>query len=319
MSILVLHKSNASRRGHLAKAAEYAKKNGDRLLLVVKDPTWEKEFADVVVSVDTTDIEATVAAVRTLSAAEPEPIRAVAAFVGHSVPAAAAVAADLGLPFVGEQVARTVRDKYAMREVFASGNVPQPVYGPARTLDEAVTQAARIGFPLVLKPLIDNDSGYFRRVDDVAELTGHFPVVQRGAWSGIAHNLLYSWTARTAPTPATDCPVRNTKKMQGPATGSLRRLGCSAAPGSADRAVGAPPAALLAPCQYVRPGRRDAPGRADPPRRHGHGGRHRPGHRHLQDALARRPVLRRRDRLHVPVAAGRPLHPGRSALLRRTG
>lgn len=197
MSILVLHKSNASRRGHLAKAAEYAKKNGDRLLLLVKDLTWEKEFADVAVSVDTSDIEATVAAARALAASEPEPIRAVAAFVGHSVPAAAAVAADLGLPFVGEQVARKVRDKYAMRESFASGNVPQPVYGLARTLDEAVTQAARIGFPLVLKPLIDNDTGYFRRVDSVAELTEHFPVVQRGAWSGIAHNPLYAWMVET--------------------------------------------------------------------------------------------------------------------------
>ncbi|MFF3892706.1 ATP-grasp domain-containing protein [Streptomyces sp. NPDC001812] len=197
MSILVLHKSNVSRRGHLAKAAEYAKRNGDRLLLAVKDPTWEKEFADVVVSVDTSDIEATVAAVRALAATEPEPLRAVAAFVGHSVPAAAAVAADLGLPFVGEQVARTLRDKYAMREAFSSGNVPQPVHGLARTLDEAVTQAARIGFPLVLKPLIDNDSGYFRRVDDVAELTEYFPVVQRGAWSGIAHNPLYDWMVET--------------------------------------------------------------------------------------------------------------------------
>ncbi|MFG3048630.1 ATP-grasp domain-containing protein [Streptomyces sp. NPDC048241] len=197
MSVLVVHKSNASRRGHLVKAAEYAKKHGDRFLLVVNDPTWEHELADVVVSVDTSDIEATVAAVRALAATEPEPIRAVAAFAGHGVPAAAAVAADLGLPFVGEQVARTVRDKYAMREAFASQNVPQPAYGLARTIDEAVTQAARIGFPLVLKPLIDNDSGYFRRVDDVAELTEHFPVVQRGAWSGIAPNPLYAWMVET--------------------------------------------------------------------------------------------------------------------------
>ncbi|WP_327268242.1 ATP-grasp domain-containing protein [Streptomyces sp. NBC_01218] len=193
MSILVLHRSNASRRGHLAKAAEYAKRHGDRLLLVVKDPTWEKGFADVTVSVDTSDVEATVAAVRTLAATEPEPIRAVVAFVGHSVPAAAAVAADLGLPFVGERTARTVRDKYAMRRAFAAANVPQPEHGLARTLDEAVAEAARIGFPLVLKPLIDNDSGYFRRVDDVAELTEHFPVVQRGAWSGIVHNPHYAW------------------------------------------------------------------------------------------------------------------------------
>ncbi|MET9697964.1 ATP-grasp domain-containing protein [Streptomyces sp. NPDC006529] len=193
MSILILHTSNASRRTHLARAAKYAKDHGERLLLIVKNPTWESEFADVVLPVDTSDIEATVSAVRELAASEPEPIRAVAAFVGHSVPAAAAVAAELGLPFIGEHAARTVRDKYAMRRAFGAENVPQPAYGLARTLEEALTESARIGFPLVLKPLVDNDTGYLRRVDDIDELTEHFATIQRGAWAGIENNPLYAW------------------------------------------------------------------------------------------------------------------------------
>ncbi|WP_371617706.1 ATP-grasp domain-containing protein [Streptomyces sp. NBC_00454] len=196
MTILVLHKSNASRRRHLARAAEYAKDHGERLLLFVKDPTWETEFADAVVSVDTTDIKATVAAARELAISEAEPIRAVAAFVGHSVPAAAAVAAELGLPFISEQAAQTVRDKYAMRQAFDSENIPQPTYGLARTLDEAITQSARIGFPLVMKPLVDNDTGYLRRVDDIDELTEHFATIARGAWAGIEHNPLYEWAVK---------------------------------------------------------------------------------------------------------------------------
>ncbi|MBT2492937.1 ATP-grasp domain-containing protein [Streptomyces sp. ISL-96] len=159
----------------------------------MKDPTWENEFADVVLSVDTSDIKATVAAVRDLAASEPEPIRAVAAFVGHSVPAAAAVASELGLPFISEHAAHTVRDKYAMRRAFDSENIPQPVYGLARTVEEALTQSARIGFPLVMKPLVDNDTGYLRRVDDIDELTEHFATIQRGAWAGIEHNPLYEW------------------------------------------------------------------------------------------------------------------------------
>lgn len=193
MSILVLHKPNASRRKHLERAAEYADRNGERLLLVAKGLTWENALADAVVPVDTSDVRATVAAVRELSASEPEPVRAVAAFVGHSVPAAAAVAAELGLPFVGERAAQTVRDKYAMREAFAAQGVPQPLYGLARTFDEAVVQAERIGFPLVMKPVVDNDTGYLRRVDDAAELAAHFETVQRGAWSGIEGNPLYDW------------------------------------------------------------------------------------------------------------------------------
>ncbi|MFJ8748409.1 ATP-grasp domain-containing protein [Streptomyces sp. NPDC102441] len=193
MSILVLHKSNASRRKHLARAAEYAKENGERFLLLVKDPTWEHEVADVVVSVDTSDIQATLAAVRDLAASEPEPIRAVAAFVGHSVPAAAAVAYELGLPCVSEQAAHAVRDKYAMRQAFDSADIPQPVYGLARTVEEALDLAARIGFPLVVKPLIDNDTMYLRRVDDSEELTEHFATIQRGGWSGIKDDPLYGW------------------------------------------------------------------------------------------------------------------------------
>lgn len=193
MSILVLHKSNASRRRHLARAAEYAREHGERLLLLVKDPTWETECADVIVSVDTTDIGATIAAVRELAASEQEPIRAVAAFVGHSVPAAAAVASELGLPFISEQAALTVRDKYAMRQAFEAEGIPQPAYGLARTLAEATVEAERIGFPVVLKPLVDNDTGYLRRVDDIDELTEHFATIQRGAWAGIVQNPLYVW------------------------------------------------------------------------------------------------------------------------------
>ena len=193
MSILVLHKSNASRRRHLARAAEYAKEMGERLLLVVNQPGEESEFADVVLAVDTSDVGATVAAVRELARSEPEPIRAVVAFVGHSVPAAAAVAAELSLPFVSEQAARTVRDKYAMRRAFGAQGIPQPVHGLARSVEEAVEQAARIGFPLVLKPIVDNDTGYLRRVNDVAELTEHFATIQRGAWKGIEHHPLYAW------------------------------------------------------------------------------------------------------------------------------
>ncbi|WP_249028306.1 ATP-grasp domain-containing protein [Saccharopolyspora spinosa] len=116
-----------------------------------------------------------------------------AAFREHSVPAAAAVAAELGLPFVSEQAAQTVRDKYAMREALDAENIPQPGYGLARTIEEAMEQAARIGFPMVLKPLIDNDSMYVRRVDDRDELVEHFAGIQRGAWGGSASDPLYAW------------------------------------------------------------------------------------------------------------------------------
>ncbi|WP_328647497.1 ATP-grasp domain-containing protein [Amycolatopsis sp. NBC_00348] len=191
MSILILHTANASRRRHLGRAAEYAKRHGERLILIVENPTWEREFADRVVAADTSDIAKTVAAARALVEDEPEPVRGVVTFVEHSVPAAAAVAADLGLPFIGERTARVARDKYAMRQAFAAGDVPQPAFGLAGTVDEAVVTAGRIGFPLVMKPLIGGGSMYVRRVDDLAELAEHFEPIRRGAWDAFRYDPLH--------------------------------------------------------------------------------------------------------------------------------
>jgi biotin carboxylase len=191
MSILVLHTSSASRRKHFARAAAYARQHGERFLLIVQKPTWEAEFVDRVVAADTSDIKATVAAARALVADEQEPVRGVVTFVEHSVPAAAAVAASLGLPFISERTAQVARDKYAMRVAFAAEDVPQPGFGLARTVDEARGTAERIGFPLVMKPLIGGGSMYVRRVNDVGELVEHFEPIRRGAWDSVDYDPLY--------------------------------------------------------------------------------------------------------------------------------
>ena len=191
MSILILHTSNASRRKHFAAAREYARQHGERLLLIVRNPTWETGYVDRVAAADTSDIEQTVRAAKDLAASENEAIRGVAAFVEHSIPAAAAVAAALGLPFVDPHTAHAARDKYAMRTAFAGAGVPQPDFGLARSEAEALAEAARIGYPLVLKPLIGGGSMYVRRVDNDAELTEHFEMIRRGAWDGFDYDPLY--------------------------------------------------------------------------------------------------------------------------------
>jgi biotin carboxylase len=191
MSILILHTSNASRRKHFARAREYTKRHGERLLLIVKNPTWETEYVDRVVTADTSSIQETVAAAKELVASEEEAVRGVVAFVEHSVPAAAAVAAELGLPFVSEKTAYLARDKYAMRRAFAAESVPQPAFGLARNLDEAEAEAARIGFPLVLKPLIGGGSMYVRRVNDISELVEQFEMIRKGSWDGFDYDPLY--------------------------------------------------------------------------------------------------------------------------------
>lgn len=192
MSILILHKKNLSRRRHLAQAQQYAAEHGERLLLVMKDPTWEEAFADRVAVADTSSIEETVAAVRELAASESEPITAVASFAEAAVPAVARLAAELGLRGVSERSARLARDKHAMRLAFAAApDVPQPRFGLARTLDEARAVAERTGYPLVLKPVLGTGSMYVRSVDDEGGLREHFDFLLRGAWKGFESDPLY--------------------------------------------------------------------------------------------------------------------------------
>jgi len=111
LSILVLHRKNLSRRRHLDRARQCARDNGQRLILIMKDPTWEKEYVDQVVVADTSSIDDTLVAGRGLV----EPVDAVLTFAEAPVPAVARVAADLGLPAVPERTAFLARDKYAMR------------------------------------------------------------------------------------------------------------------------------------------------------------------------------------------------------------
>ncbi|MBN6038030.1 ATP-grasp domain-containing protein [Amycolatopsis sp. 195334CR] len=184
MSLLVVHVANVARRRHFARLRAHC----PRLLLLMREPSWEAEFADRVVDADTTDLAATVAAARAL--AEREPVHGVLAFVEHAVPLAAAVAAELGLPFVSPETAYLARDKHAMRQAFAEAGLAQPGFGVARTVAEALAAADRIGYPLVLKPILGGGSKYVVRVDDPGQLAERFEATRRGAWDGFADDAL---------------------------------------------------------------------------------------------------------------------------------
>lgn len=192
MTILIVHKKNPSRRWHLIRAREYAAQHGERLVLVMKDPTWEAEYADQIILADTGDVGEVLTAAKELAAAGQQPLHGVLTFAEASVPAAARVAAEFGLPSVSERTATAARDKFAMRSEFAKADdVPQPRFGLARTLAEARAEAERIGFPLVLKPVLGTGSMYVRSVADEAELAEYFDFLRQGAWQGFTTDPLY--------------------------------------------------------------------------------------------------------------------------------
>jgi biotin carboxylase len=191
MAILLIHSANASRRSHFTHIRDYAAARGERFLLVMSEPGWEADFVDGFAAADSSDISATVRAAEKLAAAERQPVRGVVTFSEHSVPAAAAVAAELGLPFVDQRTAETARDKYAMRRAFEHAGLRQPAFGIATTVDAALSEARRIGYPLVLKPLFGGGSSHIRRVDEPADMVEHFERLRSRAWSDLEYDPLH--------------------------------------------------------------------------------------------------------------------------------
>lgn len=198
MALMILHTRNASRRKHLAKAAETAHALGHRAIVVVEEPSWEAEYVDAVYPAPTGDLEATVARCVEIARQEPEPVAGVIAFVEHSVPAAAAVAAELGLPYISPETAAKSRDKLSMRRAFEAVGISQPRFALASSVEEAQKAAESIAYPLVMKPIIGGGSMFVRRVDGPEELAENFEEIQKGAWAGFDYDPLFFLKSRYA-------------------------------------------------------------------------------------------------------------------------
>jgi biotin carboxylase len=78
------------------------------------------------------------------------PVTAVVPGLEYAVPAAAALAARLGLPGATEPAAQTLRDKIRLREIAQAGGVRNPRWAEARGPDDIVAFAG--DRPVVLKP-----------------------------------------------------------------------------------------------------------------------------------------------------------------------
>jgi biotin carboxylase len=155
---------------HQRRAILRAKELGLRVAAVDRNPeALGLKEADVAHVVDFSDVPGVIAAARRI---RPEGVLTISA--DRAVPVVAAVAGALDLPGIGAETARLLTHKVEMRRRLADGDLPQPRFGPARTLDEARAVAREIGFPAVLKPA---DSGGQRgvfRVESDADLGEHF-------------------------------------------------------------------------------------------------------------------------------------------------
>jgi biotin carboxylase len=102
----------------------------------------------------------------------------------RAVPAVAAIAAELGLPGIGVDVAERMTNKLAMRRRLAEAGIPQPRFACARTYDEALAALDSVGVPAVLKPADSGGQRGLVRLAARSSLDGHVAAALRFSRSG---------------------------------------------------------------------------------------------------------------------------------------
>lgn len=94
---------------------------------------------------------------------------AVVAVDDQGLLAATLAAERLGLAHNPYKAVAATRDKAAMREAFARAGLPQPVYRPMLSDEDAGAVAREVGFPVVLKPTCLSGSRGVIRADDAPQ------------------------------------------------------------------------------------------------------------------------------------------------------
>ncbi len=167
---------------HQRSAILRAKELGFRVAAIDGNPNAVAQGdADVFEAVDFSDVAAAIETARLIG---PDGVLTITA--DRAVPAVAAVAEALGLPGIGSDAARVLTHKVDMRRRLAEAGIPQPRFGSARSLGEALAAVDDVGFPAVIKPA---DSGGQRgvvRVESPADVEARFEDSLRESPSGEA-------------------------------------------------------------------------------------------------------------------------------------
>lgn len=84
------------------------------------------------------------------------------------------VAQALGLPHLNLKAAENATDKAKRIEVFKKAGLPVPKFGMAKTIQEAVAVAKRIGFPVVIKPIDNAGARGVQKINNVSGMEAGF-------------------------------------------------------------------------------------------------------------------------------------------------
>jgi len=90
---------------------------------------------------------------------------------------AAVVREAFGLPGLGVEQTTWFRDKHRMRQRLEQAGIRNIRFGKARTRDELMATAERVGFPMIVKPIAGAGSSNTYHIDTAGELLRLLPVL----------------------------------------------------------------------------------------------------------------------------------------------
>lgn len=122
----------------------------DVVLLADKAPDYVRPYVEAVELVDTFDVDAAVAAARSL--ADRFPVQGVVTWSERDVELVAEIGLALGLPALDPKAARRARHKFEMKQALAPLGDLTPRHALVRTREELRAALARVPLPAILKP-----------------------------------------------------------------------------------------------------------------------------------------------------------------------
>ena len=106
-----------------------------------------------------------------------DPIDGVLCLIDIRIIEAAKLAAALHLPFLNQETAALMRDKFSVRQVLAANGICQPRFALARSNEELRIAVEQVGLPVVVKPCDgygSQNTALFLTADDINPLISPF-------------------------------------------------------------------------------------------------------------------------------------------------
>jgi hypothetical protein len=151
-TLLVIGSGLKEYREYLAGPARARARAAGLDLVLVNNlkPTWQREYFDEITVANTFDQETLTVAARAIAARRS--VVGVVCWDEPMVMTAALLAAEFGAPGLGLSGVHGCRDKSRTRALLTGAGLVQPRFDLVHTIEQARAAAARVGYPLVVKP-----------------------------------------------------------------------------------------------------------------------------------------------------------------------